>query len=573
MATTINTGGYAKARTPSRSPCNPEPEECPTCGGLECLCRPRFFAGQLLTEETLNQLNQYIIKKNQLHNRYLHGTGVVCGLEVSCEPCDDRRVKVTEGYALSPCGNDIVVCAEDSVDICELIKDCRSKGPRDCRPYAKPDINCQGAEETWLLAICYEESATRGITALRASGSENKCSTNSPRGAPPQCEPTQVCEGYRYRLFKMPEDEKREFRNDRKWGLLGESRSKGPFYDRLMCCLEPLLELVDDSKKMPNDLWVQKCCKIKAELREIIIQHASGNCELLKRLDCIRCEQQFHTNDTGAATDAQFQLFLIGLQLMVDCICNTLIPPCPGPAVDDCVPLAAITVIGSNCRVKKVCNWTEHRKYVITMPTLKYWLSIFTRGKSISGVLEKLCCDTKGLMDLFDPCVVEKISANDEPTIILDEMSEVDKKKMFESIDMQLLLDQKQKKENQEYSELAWRAFSRAPGSLSLDTLLQGFSEDHKGEGQPLLSEVERNNPGEFLMMNMLLQPYVKSFIPDGAFIKTDSNKITDILKEKTSHTDTSKADLAELQTEMKNMKLTMDSQASEIRKLRSKIK
>ena len=38
---------------PARSKC-----PCPDCGGLECLCRPRFFAGQLLTEETMNQLDR-----------------------------------------------------------------------------------------------------------------------------------------------------------------------------------------------------------------------------------------------------------------------------------------------------------------------------------------------------------------------------------------------------------------------------------------------------------------------------------------------------------------------------------
>jgi hypothetical protein len=38
---------------------------CPVCGGLECLCRPRFFAGQLLTEEDLNRLENYVIGKKQ----------------------------------------------------------------------------------------------------------------------------------------------------------------------------------------------------------------------------------------------------------------------------------------------------------------------------------------------------------------------------------------------------------------------------------------------------------------------------------------------------------------------------
>src|SRR5262245_14797564 len=88
---------------------------CPACGGLGCLCRPRFFAGQLLTEEDLNRLDHYIVEKNKLRNRYLHGWGVVCGLEVVCHPCEGY-VTVRSGYALSPCGDDIVVCQDEQVN-------------------------------------------------------------------------------------------------------------------------------------------------------------------------------------------------------------------------------------------------------------------------------------------------------------------------------------------------------------------------------------------------------------------------------------------------------------------------
>src|ERR1044071_9745845 len=93
-------------------PAGPSCQPCPDCGGLECLCRPRFFAGQLLTEQDLNRLDHYMVEKSKLHNRYLVGWGVVCGLEVLCDQCEER-VRVTPGYALSPCGEDIVVCKPD----------------------------------------------------------------------------------------------------------------------------------------------------------------------------------------------------------------------------------------------------------------------------------------------------------------------------------------------------------------------------------------------------------------------------------------------------------------------------
>ena len=70
----------------------------------------RFFAGQLLTESELNTEQAYVIAKNRLHNRYLHGWGVVCGLEVVCA-CEGF-VHVKSGYAIDPCGNDIIVCKD-----------------------------------------------------------------------------------------------------------------------------------------------------------------------------------------------------------------------------------------------------------------------------------------------------------------------------------------------------------------------------------------------------------------------------------------------------------------------------
>src|SRR5713226_386618 len=111
--------------------CAPNP--CPVCGGLECLCRPRFFAGQLLTDEDLTRLDHYITAKNKLHNRYLVGWGVACGLEVVCNACDGM-VTVRPGYALSPCGEDIIMCAEAAVDVCALIQQCKKREPRNCLP-------------------------------------------------------------------------------------------------------------------------------------------------------------------------------------------------------------------------------------------------------------------------------------------------------------------------------------------------------------------------------------------------------------------------------------------------------
>src|SRR5215469_947393 len=110
---------------------------CPVCLGLQCLERPRYFSGQLLTETDLNSEQAYLRAKLRLHNRYLHGAGVVCGLQVTCSDCAGN-VTIQSGYAIDPCGNDIIVCDRQEFPIIKRIHDCdaqRKRRPRtDCEP-------------------------------------------------------------------------------------------------------------------------------------------------------------------------------------------------------------------------------------------------------------------------------------------------------------------------------------------------------------------------------------------------------------------------------------------------------
>ncbi|MGA9770384.1 MAG: hypothetical protein WBV94_15200 [Blastocatellia bacterium] len=101
-----------------------------SCGGGGCascqgqgIVRPRFFAGQLLTEDDLQLLADYSIQKSRLHNRYLFGAGVVCGLEVTCDPCGNGQVIVHPGYALDCCGNDLTLDCAQSLNINKMIRD------------------------------------------------------------------------------------------------------------------------------------------------------------------------------------------------------------------------------------------------------------------------------------------------------------------------------------------------------------------------------------------------------------------------------------------------------------------
>lgn len=206
------------------------------CGGAGCnLChsqggfaRPRFFAGQLLTEEDLQLLDSYVVTKNRLHNRFLFGEGVVCGLKVTCHPCGDGRVMVHPGYALDCCGNDLVLTCTKTLDINAMARDLRRKLLGfDCGdPCAEVQSNGQtsntqkpggealedklstnqaaetdgGAMRHYCLYLRYCEELTDPVSPYSTS---EPCGTQT-------CEPSRVREGVQFELRCRGEEVSRD---------------------------------------------------------------------------------------------------------------------------------------------------------------------------------------------------------------------------------------------------------------------------------------------------------------------------------------------------------------------------
>jgi hypothetical protein len=430
----------------------PDPccQPCPDCGGLECLCRPRFFAGQLLTEQDLNRLDHYIVEKNKLHNRHLVGWGVVCGLEVLCDQCEDR-VRVTPGYAISPCGEDIVVCKPDVVDICALIDRCRKTDEADCRPYAGKD-GCEDIEEEWVLAIRFMESPARGMTALTGTsscgcgapsasacgcggGGSGGCScggngggTSAPapvsaeaprlrRGAPPTCEPTIVCETYRYEIFRKPEDEEKDKDPiDSNWFIASFAgvfeKLDGEFAHRVTCCLRDLEKALP---KPPGDLHPQMtldekkalvrwACAAKRSLATYFSRRGGSDCEIVMKLNAILVPDAGAANFDQEFEQALKELAIVAIQGILHCICSNLLPPCPAPE-DPRVPLAVVTIRRKDCHILKVCNWTPLRRHVTTFRTLDYWTGWLPLRRLVRDAIEAVCCHAFGLID--EPVIVQ----------------------------------------------------------------------------------------------------------------------------------------------------------------------
>lgn len=65
--------------------CGQQPGGC-DCD-TSCLTRPHFYCGMVLTDDQLNDLEDWVRHRSALH-RYVEGWGVVRGLTVRCDPAD-----------------------------------------------------------------------------------------------------------------------------------------------------------------------------------------------------------------------------------------------------------------------------------------------------------------------------------------------------------------------------------------------------------------------------------------------------------------------------------------------------
>lgn len=213
MSTNLMTRGASKScGCGGRAPCSCQSaRSSPSAGGV--LTRPVFFAGQLLTEDDLQRLSDYVARKSRLHNRHLFGSGVVCGLSARPSPCEPRNVIIAPGYALDDCGNDIVIDAPVTLDIFQMIRDLRSqiRGGFDCgdpcsrtKPRdpngaktsepSSPPVST-GPAQTYELRVRHAEISSGFVSAYETE----PCGEAG-------CYPSFLEEGHQFELRCPPED-------------------------------------------------------------------------------------------------------------------------------------------------------------------------------------------------------------------------------------------------------------------------------------------------------------------------------------------------------------------------------
>jgi hypothetical protein len=97
------------------------------CEQFPVFRRTNYFFGKLLEVSDFKTEQKYFINKQRLMNRLIHGTGIICGLNVlkkgpSAMDLQENQIRVTEGVALDYCGREIIVPNSVDIDLSENLK-------------------------------------------------------------------------------------------------------------------------------------------------------------------------------------------------------------------------------------------------------------------------------------------------------------------------------------------------------------------------------------------------------------------------------------------------------------------
>lgn len=160
-------------------------EACPVCETQPPL-RNHYFFGKLMDVPDFDVEQAYVVEKFKRHHARLHGSGVICGLEVRAHPnpaCRERYLTVSPGGALDCCGNEILVMDEETLDLAAF--------PAVQALHEEPD------GEDHLLQICirYRECPTEEVPVLY-----DECGCDDTR-----CAPNRILESYALDVLVDPE--------------------------------------------------------------------------------------------------------------------------------------------------------------------------------------------------------------------------------------------------------------------------------------------------------------------------------------------------------------------------------
>ena len=164
------------------------PANCPICEPQTPL-RNHYFFGKLMDVPDFDVEQKYVVEKLKRHHQRLHGTGVICGLEVTAHPnpaCRERYVIVKPGAALDCCGNEILVLHEEVLDLHAF---------PEVQPLFEPPAPGEDPQDHVLqFCIRYRECPTEEVPVLY-----DECGCDDTR-----CAPNRILESYAFDILVDP---------------------------------------------------------------------------------------------------------------------------------------------------------------------------------------------------------------------------------------------------------------------------------------------------------------------------------------------------------------------------------
>src|SRR6185295_16285184 len=198
VTTAMRTETFDPEISPSPPPDRPDKPEDASAAPHRAAClevpelkRLQYFFGQVLGPQDFRDEQSYFREKQKLHNRCLHGFGVVCGLEVvpapvkkGCDPAPEPRPRVLVrcGLAYDCAGNELVVRRDLAVDLLAHLPPsvgCRGEGGPN-PPGQEDDV-----EVSLWLSLCFCEQPVDPARPVLpdACGASPECSFGKLRDA------------------------------------------------------------------------------------------------------------------------------------------------------------------------------------------------------------------------------------------------------------------------------------------------------------------------------------------------------------------------------------------------------
>jgi hypothetical protein len=152
----------------------PPKSQCAACGA-PVMERNRYYTGKFMTARDFQGEQEYLRSRHQLHNRLVHGWGIICGLEVKPhkrQECHAKTVVVKAGVALDCCGREVVLGEDTVFDVPRTKRaEPHQAPPEPAQDYkAAPEKGAPEHREHLLLCLYYAEHEIELTPAIYSEG-------------------------------------------------------------------------------------------------------------------------------------------------------------------------------------------------------------------------------------------------------------------------------------------------------------------------------------------------------------------------------------------------------------------